>query len=137
MLKKLSLALIAAAVPAGSGPALAADDATVRIGVSGFVPVMCRATVHANIVTPKDGYAELGQLTEFCNSPRGYAVYADHSPELEDVSLIVDGRTVPLQAHGSTLISQSAEAAITRRTLALSTPTGRSAGTITFRIVPL
>lgn len=137
MFKKLSLALIAAAVPAGSAAALAADGATLRIGVSGFVPVMCRATVQANVVTAKDGYAELGQLTEFCNSPRGYAVYAEHSAELEDVSLIVDGKAVPLHADGSTLISQSSEAAITRRTLALSTPADSSTGTITFRIVPL
>jgi len=137
MFKKLSLALIAVAVPAASGTALASEGTTLHVGVSGFVPVMCRATVNANIVTAKDGYAELGQLTEFCNSPRGYAVYADHSPELDDVSLIVDGKTVPLQAEGSTLISQSSEAAITHRTVALSTPADRSTGTITFRIVPL
>jgi hypothetical protein len=137
MFKKLSLALIAAAVPAAGGPALAAEGGTLRIGVSGFVPVMCRATVHANIVTPKDGYAELGRLTEFCNSPRGYAVYADHSAELQDVSLIVDGKTVPLHAEGSTLISQSSEPAIAHRSLALFTPADHSPGTITFRIVPL
>ena len=137
MLKKLSLALIAATVPAASGPALAAEGATLSIGVSGFVPVMCRATVTANIVTAKEGYAELGRLTEFCNSPSGYAVYADHSRELEDVSLIVDGKPVPLRAEGSTLISQSSEAAIAHRTLALSTASDRGSGTITFRIVPL
>jgi hypothetical protein len=137
MMKKLSLALLVAAAPAATGTAFAADGATLRIGVSGFVPVMCRATVQANVVTAKDGYADLGQLTEFCNSPRGYAVYADHSAELEDVSLIVDGKAVPLDAEGSTLISQSNEAAITQRSLALSTPAHASAGTITFRIVPL
>ena len=136
MLKTLTAALLAASATAAGA---AADDSSseASIAVRGFVPVVCRAQVQATVVVPQEGRAELGQLNEFCNSPGGYAVYADHSAELASAELFVDGKAIQLAENGSTLVASSAVAAAASRSVAISVPGGQTGGTITFRIVPL
>jgi hypothetical protein len=75
-------------------------------------------------------------LKEFCNSPSGYRVVADYSPELASAKLIVDGVPVALAAEGSTVVSQSDSAAIADHSLALEMPQDGQTGTISFRIEP-
>ena len=134
----LAAALLSAAASASAvAPAVTAKSAGYSIGVHGFVPVVCRASVDA-AVAPADGASvSLGNLTEFCNSPGGYEVYVDHSPELGGASLSVSGEPVALSEKGTTLVSRSSHAAITSRALALTVPDGAVTGTLSFRIVPL
>jgi hypothetical protein len=105
------------------------------IGIVGYVPVICRATVDATSVPTTPGQVSLGGLNEFCNSPNGYSVYADYSANLAKASLIVDGQKVPLSAGGSTRVTKSNRAAIDAHTLALDLPKGVAADSISFRIV--
>ena len=107
------------------------------IGISGFVPVICRATVNATSVAPTAGTVQLGSLNEFCNSPRGYRVHADYSASLSSAKLVVDGVEKPLGTDGTVVVSSSDHAAIVNRDVALDVPEGVQGGTISFRIEPL
>ncbi len=131
-------ALLALNTPAvASAPGVDAASSRYSITLSGFVPVICRASVDATMVDAQEGLAPLGSLNEFCNSPTGYQVYADHSPELDGASLVVDGVAMPLSDAGSTLVSQSDHAAIESRSVSLDLPEGVSTGSISFRIQPI
>lgn len=131
-------ALCATALPAsGLAPSVDVGSAQFSIGIVGYVPVICRAHVDASAVAPVAGTTSLGLLKEFCNSPSGYRVVADYSPQLAQAKLIVDGVPVPLhKGGGSTVVSQSNSAAIASHSLALELPKGGQTGTISFRIEP-
>ncbi|TMJ11581.1 MAG: hypothetical protein E6G94_15690 [Alphaproteobacteria bacterium] len=118
-------ALAATAFVSTAAPAAPAAPADFTLGMAGNVPTLCRV----------DARPDAGTLEENCNSARGYAVYAEASPELAGATLVVDGREVPLSASGPTLVSRSDHADVAVRSLELrrSTP----AGSLTFRIVPL
>lgn len=129
--------LCATVVPAsGFQPAVSVGSNQFTIGVSGYVPVICRARVEAAMVAPVEGTVSLGTLREFCNSPNGYQVVADYAPELAQAKLIVDGKPVPLHKDGSTVISQSKTAAISNHTLELQLPKNGLTGNLHFRIEP-
>jgi hypothetical protein len=130
-------ALCASALPAGAfAPSVQAGGAQFTISLVGYVPVICRANVDATSVAPVAGTASLGMLKEFCNSPRGYQVVADYSPQLSSAKLLVDGVAVPLSDAGSTVISQSDSAKIADHSLALELPQDGQTGNISFRIEP-
>lgn len=139
---RLAIASIAGIVTV-SLPAAAFDQdvalgsSRYTIGISGFVPVICRATVSETSVAPTAGTVQLGSLKEFCNSPRGYLVHADYSASLSSAKLVVDGVAKPLSDDGTVVVSSSDHAAITDRTVALEVPEGVQGGTISFRIDPL
>jgi hypothetical protein len=142
MRKRLSLLMISATMAAtfpayGTSNNVAVGSGQFSIGISGIVPVICRASVDATVVTPSVGEVSLGALNEFCNSPGGYEVYADYSPAFAGASLVVDGTRVPLSTSGTTRVSGSSNAAINARSLALDLPEGVSGGNISFRIVAL
>lgn len=134
----IALAVLGASIAPANGfaPSVTAGGAQFTIGIVGYVPVICRANVDATSIAPVAGTTSLGMLKEFCNSPTGYRVIADYSAELARAKLIVDGNPVVLADGGSTVISQSASAAIADHTLALELPQDGSAGTISFRIEP-
>lgn len=128
----LALGLTAVALPAASAPA---EEGGYAIKVSGYVPVICRATLDSTLVSATGSEIDLGTLQEFCNSPNGYKVYVDHSPELAGATLIVDGTAVPLAENGSTEISTSAGPAGVSRKVALHLPeNGRANGALSVRI---
>ena len=131
-------ALFATALPASAlPPAVNVGGAQFTIGLIGYVPVICRASVDAVAAPVGAGTTSLGMLKEFCNSPTGYRVVADYSPQLAQAKLIVDGVPVPLHKDGgSTVVSQSNSAAIANHSLALELPKGGQPGTISFRIEP-
>ena len=131
-------ALCASALPAGAfAPSVEAGGAQFTISLVGYVPVICRANVDATSVAPVAGTTSLGMLKEFCNSPRGYQVVADYSPQLAQAKLIVDGVAVPLHKDGgSTVVSRSNSAAIASHSLALELPKDGQTGNISFRIEP-
>ncbi len=106
------------------------------IGVVGFVPVICRTSLDANMVTPTAGTTSLGSLNEFCNSPNGYRVVADYSQSLASGKLIVDGDEIKLSGKGTAVVSQSPDAAIASRSVAIELPKGSKGGTLSFRIEP-
>lgn len=136
-LAALAGALAVAAPVAAFTPGIDAGASRYTIGISGFVPVICRASVNAGVVAPEAGRMQLGQLSEFCNSPNGYRVHADYSASLAKAKLYVDGKPVPLKNDGSTMVSQSSRAAIDSHALELELPKGTQAGSISFRIEPL
>jgi type 1 fimbria pilin len=136
MLSKIALAALSAAALA-PGSALAADAAGFTLDISGTVPVICRAEMTANVVAPKDGRVSLGQMNEFCNDANGYEVYAEHSPELANAVVVVDGVEVKLSATGTTRISRSDTAGIASRNVELRLADGQSAGTLSIRVVAL
>ena len=130
-------ALFATALPAsGFAPSVEVGGAQFSIGIVGYVPVICRANVDASAIAPVAGTTSLGLLKEFCNSPSGYRVVADYSPQLAQARLIVDGVPLALAAAGSTVVSQSDSPAIADHTLALELPQDGQTGTISFRIEP-
>lgn len=137
-MKRVLSALVMATVMIG-GAANAQDGsslASYSIGITGFVPVTCRATLQANVVPTNRGAVPLGHLQEFCNSPNGYQIFVDSSPELANATLVVGGRKVSLSGSGSTLIAASTGPAITSRNVVLQHAGGAS-GTLSFRIVAL
>lgn len=106
-------------------PALAADgslnvgrsDTTIRI--TGFVPVICHARVTASMVNATPGTVALGELNEFCNNAAGYRVYADYSPSMANMKLVVAGREVELGESGTVLVSTANHANIDSKSLSL------------------
>lgn len=130
-----ALTIVAPAAAFAPGVEFGASQFT--LGISGFVPVVCRARLEAGIVAPQAGTVNLGTLSEFCNSPNGYRVHADYSAELAAGKLIVDGSALPLDAEGSSVITQSDRAAIDSHDLQLELPGGVQTGQISFRIEPL
>jgi hypothetical protein len=129
--------LCATVAPAsGFQPSVAVGSNQFTIGVVGYVPVICRANVEANMVAPVAGTVSLGTLKEFCNSPSGYRVVADYSPALADAKLVVDGAEIALGAGGSVVVSESDHAAITARAVELQLPADGQTGSLSFRIEP-
>lgn len=141
-MKTVSVALVAALAFATSAaqaadPHVAVGSAQYSIGISGFVPVVCHATVDAAMVPAQSGQVSLGLLNEFCNSPNGYEVYADYSPNMAKASLLVDGKKVQLGKTGTTQVTKSNRAGIAAHAVALDLPKGVEPGSISFRIVAL
>ena len=131
-----ALVLAAPASAVAPGVNLGSGQSTIgqfTIGLSGFVPVICRASVDATVVAPGSGTVQLGALNEFCNSPNGYVVVANYSASLGKATLLVDGKAVPLGADGTTIVTQSDTAAISTHELALQ---GARQGSLSFRIQP-
>ena len=126
------IALIAVAASALVSTAAAATPASFTLELTGHVPTICYAQAQLDV-------ARLGTIDEFCNGANGYEVYAEHSPELADAVLVVDGVEVPLSASGPTRVSRSDHADIATRSLELRLPDGRAApnGTLSFRVVAL
>ncbi|SDD49499.1 hypothetical protein SAMN05444678_11453 [Sphingomonas sp. YR710] len=134
--------LLGAIVTAGMSCAATAAEPSqgnsLTLEISGFVPVACRASLVANVVTPNgNGETSLGTLSEFCNNPSGYQVLVDHSPELTNARLVVDGVEIALAQEGSTLISSSSHAARKTHSVALRGAGENVSGTLSVRIVPL
>ncbi len=141
MVKHIALAFIAlgaVSAPAlGVSPHIASTSSGYSLGISGFVPVICRATVDANMIAPTTGEVRIGALNEFCNSPNGYEVHADFSQSLAQAKLLVDGNKINLSSTGTARISKSNRASIQHREIFLDLPKGVESGNISFRIVPL
>ncbi|HET9638406.1 MAG TPA: hypothetical protein VFP12_04290 [Allosphingosinicella sp.] len=126
------IALTALAATALVSTAATAAPAGFTLEMTGYVPTICHAQVQLNVASP-------GTLDEFCNNAAGYEIYAEHSPELAEAVLVVDGVDVPLSASGPTRVSRSDHADIATRSLELRLPDGRTApnGTLSFRVVAL
>ncbi len=134
----VALSLLALSAPAtGALSGIDAQSGDVRIGISGFVPVICRTSIDGTQSQPVDGRVSLGSMREFCNSPGGYAIHADYSPNLAKGALVVDGVAIPLDKSGSVRIVQTAQAGIALRSLDLEVPGQAKGGSISFRIQPL
>lgn len=138
MLKKVFLSITVLSTllagAAASGQQLSASDSGYTFRIQGLVPVICRATVQGATFVPQAGRIDLGTLDEFCNSPGGYEVWAEHSPSLADAKLVVEGREVRLSHSGQTMVSQSLTAAVRKRPLALELADGQATGSLTIRI---
>lgn len=130
------LAASTAAPAIGVAPGSVAQPGQARFEIRGFVPVICKTQLSTNFASVTDGVQDLGNLREFCNSPRGYDVYADFSKELTHAKLLVDGKPVPLGSQGTVIVSRSNRAAIDARDIQLDLGKKAAPGTISFRIEP-
>ncbi len=118
-------------------PALNVGSGRYVLSITGFVPVICRASVEATTVPAAAGEVSLGTLNEFCNSANGYEIYAEHSAALAGGSIVVAGQRIRLSDTGSTRIRMSDRAAIQSNGVSLDVPEGVTSAQIAFRIVPL
>ena len=137
-MKSVFSAVVMATVMIG-GAANAQDGsslASYSIGITGYVPVTCRATLQATVIPSQPGATSLGNLQEFCNNPNGYQIFVDSSPELANATLVIGGREVELSGTGSTLVSASSGPAITSTDVVLE-HSGGASGSLSFRIVAL
>lgn len=91
----------------GDSRTIALNSGPYQISLRGFVPIICRVTVNEAIRPAGGVLVDLGQMTEFCNSANGYIVYVDHTPDVIGAIMIVDGRRIELNPHGSTAVYQS------------------------------
>ena len=130
-----AIAAATLALPVTGFTSTSADGSSYRLEMRGYVPVICRASVGANVVELQAGKTELGPMREFCNSGNGYQVWLDHGTGMEGAAY-VDGRRIPLASTGSTLISQSATAARRDRDLAIELAAASTAN-IAVRVVAL
>ena len=141
MKRSLSAFLAATVLCVGSAHAAVAGEGAQTAGytltITGFVPVICRATIDATIVPGAAGETNLGELNEFCNSPNGYQVFVQGSPELANATLVVDGNSVALSGNGPTLVAASNGPAIETRSLSLNLPEGGVSGSLSVQIVAL
>ncbi len=133
-----AVGIVALAAPATAfAPAVTVAASQFTVDIVGYVPVICRASVDATAVNPSAGTVSLGQLKEFCNSPNGYRVHADYSPQLAQAKLVIGGRQVPLRKAGTSVVSHSNRAGIENNPISLELPKGINGGSISFRIEPL
>jgi hypothetical protein len=97
MFRKFLLAAAMTCIATGAAGADGeASSSSYTIGITGFVPVICRASLDATIVPAASGETQLGALNEFCNNPNGYRIFVRGSSELAGATLIVDGQPVTL-----------------------------------------
>jgi hypothetical protein len=134
MHRKFSAFIVGVALLGGSATA-APGDTSYTIGITGFVPTICHAQLDTSIVPAQSGETSLGQLNEFCNSPNGYQVYVQGSPELANSTLMVDGQPITLSANGPTLVVSSDRPNIASRDVSLAS--NGVAGSLTFQVVSL
>ena len=137
-LSKIAAAVAVSATLVAFAPVANAQAGTsgYRIGVEGYVPVICRVSVDAAPAS-NSGTTSLGELKEFCNNARGYQVVADYSPVLAGASLVVDGVEIPLNGSGSVTVSQSDKAATASRKVEIKLAGSAQPGNLSFRIQPL
>ena len=140
MNRTLSALLLATAMIGGSAyaaePGTAGQTASYSIGITGVVPTICRASLDATVVPATAGETSLGALNEFCNSPNGYQIFVESSPELANATLTVGGRSVTLTGEGPVLVAASNGPNMLSRNVTLSSPNG-AGGSLSFRIVAL
>lgn len=99
-------ALVMVAVPVEASNH--ARSASLTINLRAYVPVLCRVQLNLAQASPdENGMVDLGDATEFCNSPRGYKVYLQHPAGLEDAAVIVGGVRTPLSVDGDTVLTDS------------------------------
>ena len=139
----LLLASLPASVQFASGESsdnkgLSVRSGTYQITIKGFVPTICRVSFDQKI-TPAGGVlVNLGKMNEFCNNANGYAVYADHTPNVSGAIMIIDGRSIVLSPHGSTLLIQSSGPGNRTHQVSLDLRNHPAPkGFISFRIQPL
>jgi hypothetical protein len=111
----------------------AGEGASYALQLEGHVPVICRVSVERTLLAATSGAADLGAMTEFCNSSGGYQVWLEHAG-VESGAVTVDGEKIALSPAGSTLISQSATAGKRTRQVTVE---GGGDGALSLRIVPL
>jgi hypothetical protein len=59
----------------------------------------------------------LGAIHEFCNAGSGYQVVVEYAPTSDPGALLVDGRFIPLDGSGRTVIQQVSGPALETRFL--------------------
>lgn len=132
--KKAALAFTALAA-LGMAGAVQASQGVSTITISGQVPLVCRVSVDNSASAMLSANGNKSLLREFCNNGAGYRVVASFSKQLAAGRLIVDGRTIPLNASGEVVVSDVASAASSVRTIAVEGD-AKLAGSIRFRIEP-
>ena len=107
--------------------------AVYSIGLEAVVPLTCRVE-GPSVRAIGDGEVDLGAITETCNNPRGYEVWADTDRDLGSATFYIDGAAIPISADGHTRIGDSDVPAKRSRMLKLDAA-GHRLDTLSSRIV--
>lgn len=146
LLGMFAMLLLLAALPVsfhgstgyGAQGGISVSSGTYQISIRGFVPVICRVSLKEKVVPAGGTTVDLGEMTEFCNSAGGYIVFVDHTPNVAGAIMIIDGRRIELNPHGSTAIFQSSRPGDRTHKVSLDmTNHPAPKGSLSFRIVPL
>lgn len=129
---RLGAIIGAAAMLSASATSAWASDSGMTFG--GEAKVVCSAHLTPGSAAADAGARALGQVSEFCNDPKGFQVWVDYPESLANAQLMVDGVAVTLTSGGATQIDQAATPGKVTHTLTLQSD---AAGDVTVRIVPL
>jgi hypothetical protein len=87
--------------------ATAESTATGTLNLRLTVPLVCTVSHQSSISAAGAGY-RLGELREFCNSPRGYALVVNYAPgSMKGAVVAVGEERVVLDGSGRAVISQT------------------------------
>jgi len=102
-LPKFSAVLLLLCGSAASAESVATGTFTVQL----TVPLICQVS-HQSAISPAGTGYRLGELREFCNSPRGYALVVDYAPgSMKGAVVSVGEERVVLDGSGHAVISRA------------------------------
>jgi hypothetical protein len=118
---KLRVFGLLAALPALAG-ATSADAASGAFTIRATVPLHCKARLdRVPVLASTSGTVELGQLSEYCNAPRGYQLVVRYGAgTLEGTTIRVGEDTVVLNGSGLAMLSESRGPRIRSRTISVT-----------------
>jgi hypothetical protein len=125
----------AAFVVLGVGVTSAFDTASQTVSVRAEVPLSCQVSLQGGTGEFNGaGVAELGSTREFCNSARGYQIFARAEGNVDGASIIVDGQAYRLTTGAEFAVVRSNGPAITSRTINYDAGDTDGGGRLTLRI---
>jgi hypothetical protein len=134
--KTLRTVVLVGAAVGVSGLTAAFGNASQSISLQGEVPLICRVSLAGgNGDFNADGQANLGSTSEFCNSGKGYRVFARAEGVVDGASLIVDGVRFPLQSGSEFLMVNSNTPNSTSRAIVYDAGETDGGGRLSLRIV--
>jgi hypothetical protein len=117
------------------GLTAAFGSASHSISLQGEVPLICRVTLAGGSTQFNDaGQANLGSASEFCNSGKGYRVYARADGIVDGASLVVDGVVFPLEPGAEFLMASSSTPNSVNRSIVFDAGDTDGGGRLSLRI---
>jgi len=133
-LRPLSAVLLLVTGSSALAAPVASSGTTIRLEV----PVVCQLVYRGEVVHQGNHYG-LGQLHEYCNSPRGFVVQVEYQPgSLRGAVVLVGNEQITLDGSGRGEIMRSAGPKIATVNLtAIAARDDFDGSSLQFQIVPL
>lgn len=111
------------------------SDVSTSIKMSAYVPLVCNVGFNANGGTYNEsGVIQLGSTQEFCNSGRGYRIYATAYGTDTGASLIVGNNSYSVTNGQEIMVADISGPARTSRNIYLDAGEGQGGGNLSIRI---